>query len=138
MTKKERIIALSDVFSDKEISKVTGASLRYVKAVLQQQPPSELPKLTVSNYVAAKARGLNTKEDLCNYFSVSRPTLWRFEKSNREILQSYYHLKNLGTREIMATLAQARDVLAECEPSGLLLRKIKAAIKSLNADKSQM
>lgn len=67
----------------KEIADYVGCSKRHVEIVVKEFKAVESnTKLTLEKYIAAIQSGCDTKEQIAEYFGVSRMTLLRFEKKN--------------------------------------------------------
>lgn len=80
MTNKERIVELSKHFDPIEVTKMCNVSAGYVYRVLREHHPKTL---NLENYLKAIEMEIINKDDLANYFGVSRMTINRFERSNR-------------------------------------------------------
>ncbi len=72
-------VFLNGGFSNAETAQIVGVSERYVRKIKKEQ---EKPLLNVANYITAVRNGLTAKQDLADYFGVSRMTINRFERSN--------------------------------------------------------
>ena len=79
MTNKERIIELSKSLTPNEVAEICNVSAGYVYRILRKHHPKTL---TLENYLKAIKMEIINKDDLANYFGVSRMTINRFERSN--------------------------------------------------------
>lgn len=79
MTNKERIIKLSKSLPPNEVAEICNVSAGYVYRVLRELCPKTL---TIQAYLEAIQMGITNKEELAEFFGVSRMTINRFERNN--------------------------------------------------------
>lgn len=144
MTKKERIIHLSALLNVNEVAKEVHTSVSYVRNVLSENKravkpiePANFPPLNIENYVAAHRMGITRKNDLAEFFGVSRMTINRFE-NRPEIKQHFAHyieLRNNGydLEEVLQRLTSIHETLAIFEPESDITQRVSNALELLTA-----
>ena len=136
MTKKERIVELSQLFSEAEIASIVDSKVSYVHKVLRNATTSEnRPLLTLENYVMAHRKGITKKNDLAAFFGVNRRTINRFE--NRPEIKKhfarYMELQNNGyyIDEVTYLLTEIVESLSIFEPNSDITNNLNQAVAIL-------
>ncbi|MDO4334947.1 MAG: hypothetical protein Q4C37_03845 [Bacteroidales bacterium] len=145
MTKKERIIHLSEFLNVYEVAQSVDTTVPYVKKVLSETKrtakpiePGNFLSLTIENYVTAYYRmGITRKKDLAAFFGVSRMTINRFE--NRPEIKQYFmcymELRSNGydIEDVLQRLTSIHETLAIFEPKSDRTQRVSQAIELLTA-----
>ncbi len=119
----------------KEIADYVGCSKRHVQTVIKEFKEVESnTKLTLENYIAAIQSGCDTKEQIAEYFGVSRMTLLRFEKKNisRKEISRYLYVYGTDIRTI-AHLFRLTHEETEKLKNIPTITEIKEQLKAISA-----
>lgn len=139
MTNKERIIELSKCLDPIEVAEICNVSAGYVYRVLREHHPKTL---TLENYLKAIEMEIINKDDLANYFGVSRMTINRFERSNRtkEAIGNALYM-TLGdiesVKQKLSLTNQESATLAQLPTLSSVTQELRKMLNALEAHKDK-
>lgn len=139
MTNKERIIELSKCLDPIEVAEICNVSAGYVYRVLREHHPKTL---TLENYLKAIEMEIINKDDLANYFGVSRMTINRFERSNltKEAIGNalYMTLGDIDSvKQKLSLTNQESATLAQLPTLSSVTQELRKMLNALEAHKDK-
>lgn len=139
MTNKERIIELSKCLDPIEVAEICNVSAGYVYWVLREHHPKTL---TLENYLKAIEMEIINKDDLANYFGVSKMTINRFERSNltKEAIGNALYM-TLGdiesVKQKLSLTNQESATLAQLPTLSSVTQELRKMLYALEAHKDK-